>query len=119
MQGLGQLTLVNNNKQSVLFHVGQVWRHAPRLGHAPYMETHTRWGSDQCSSFTTAKCTFRAEVDSALKPGTAVTIHARKISGCDLPLQVKYLHCDLIIVSIVTYYCPGHRCLAVQGDTRG
>ena len=71
MQGLGQLTLVNNNKQSVLFHVGQVWRHAPRLGHAPYMETHTRWGSDQCSSFTTAKCTFRAEVDAALKPGTA------------------------------------------------
>ena len=41
-QGLGQLTLVNNNQQSVLFHVGQVWRHAPRLGHAPYMETHSR-----------------------------------------------------------------------------
>ena len=41
--------------------------------HSPYLETHT-W----------------PEVEWLLKPGTRVSLNARKIRGCYLPLQVKY-----------------------------
>lgn len=69
-QGLGQLRLVGS-QQPVLFHLGQALRHT-HTGHAPYLETHTR-----------------AELEWLLKPGTRVTLNARKIRGCYLPLQVR------------------------------
>ena len=57
------------SQQPVLFHLGQALRHT-HTGHAPYLETHTR-----------------AELEWLLKPGTRVTLNARKIRGCYLPLQ--------------------------------
>ena len=71
-QGLGQLRLVGS-QQPVLFHLGQALRHT-YTGHAPYLESHTR-----------------AEVEWLLRPGTRVTLNARKIRGCYLPLQVSIL----------------------------
>ena len=70
-QGLGQLVLVDNG-QAVLFHLGQVLRPTEAGRHAPYLETHTS-----------------AEVEWLLKPGTRVSLNARKIRGCYLPMQVK------------------------------
>ena len=72
-QGLGQLVLVDNG-QAVLFHLGQVLRPTETGQHAPYLETHTS-----------------AEVEWLLKPGTRVSLNARKIRGCYLPMQVKLL----------------------------
>ena len=67
--------------QPVLFHLGQVLTNkSPALAHAsdqseaswaPYLETRTM-----------------AAVEWLLKPGTRVTLNARKIRGCYLPLQV-------------------------------
>ena len=69
--------------QPVLFHLGQVLTHkSPALGQAPdqseagwapYLETRTM-----------------AAVEWLLKPGTRVTLNARKIRGCYLPMQVKF-----------------------------
>ena len=91
-QGLGQLRLVGS-QQPVLFHLGQALRHAPPgnpalpgdpapAGHAPYLESHTR-----------------AEVEWLLRPGTRVTLNARKIRGCYLPLQVSLVS-TLLLVSM-------------------
>ena len=71
IQGLGQLVLVDSG-QPVLFHLGQVLR-PTHPGHAPYLETHTS-----------------AEVQWLLKPGTRVSLNARKIRGCYLPMQVIF-----------------------------
>ena len=65
------MTLVHS-QQPVLFHLGQVLNHTSQ-GHAPYLETHT-W----------------PEVEWLFKPGTRVSLNARKIRGCYLPMQVKY-----------------------------
>ena len=80
-QGLGQLRLVGS-QQPVLFHLGQALRHTPPGYHAPYLETHTR-----------------AEVEWLLRPGTRVTLNARKIRGCYLPLQVSIVS-TLLLVSM-------------------
>ena len=77
-QGLGQLRLVGS-QQPVLFHLGQALRHT-YTGHAPYLESHTR-----------------AEVEWLLKPGTRVTLNARKIRGCYLPLQVSLVSTSLLV----------------------
>ena len=79
-QGLGQLVLVHSG-QPVLFHLGQVLTNQrPVLGlgsdqseaaWAPYLETRTM-----------------AAVEWLLKPGTRVSLNARKIRGCYLPMQV-------------------------------
>ena len=79
-QGLGQLVLVHSG-QPVLFHLGQVLTNQrPVLGlgsdqseaaWAPYLETRTL-----------------AAVEWLLKPGTRVSLNARKIRGCYLPMQV-------------------------------
>ena len=87
-QGLGQLRLVGS-QQPVLFHLGQALCHtpaappgdpAPSGSHAPYLESHTR-----------------AEVEWLLKPGTRVTLNARKIRGCYLPLQVSLVSTSLLV----------------------
>ena len=89
-QGLGQLRLVGS-QQPVLFHLGQALRHAPpgdhapaghspSVSHAPYLESHTR-----------------AEVEWLLRPGTRVTLNARKIRGCYLPLQVSLVSTSLLV----------------------
>ena len=102
-QGLGQLRLVGS-QQPVLFHLGQALRHvppgdhappagdpapashappgdpAPPGSHSPYLESHTR-----------------AEVEWLLRPGTRVTLNARKIRGCYLPLQVSLVSTSLLI----------------------
>ena len=70
-QGLGQLVLVQTG-QPVLFHLGQALVSTPQ-GHAPYLETHTQ-----------------AAVEWLLKPGTRLSLNARKIRGCYLPLQVRF-----------------------------
>ena len=72
----------------MLFHLGQVLTDkSPALAHAsdqsearwaPYLETRTM-----------------AAVEWLLKPGTRVTLNARKIRGCYLPLQVLYLKLDI------------------------
>ena len=97
-QGLGQLRLVGS-QQPVLFHLGQALRHtghAPAGSHAPFLETHTR-----------------AEVEWLLRPGTRVTLNARKIRGCYLPLQVS------IVYSTTTYFhlllAAGHGGVGVPG----
>ena len=77
-QGLGQLRLVGS-QQPVLFHLGQALRHT-YTGHAPYLESHTR-----------------AEVEWLLRPGTRVTLNARKIRGCYLPLQVSLVSTSLLV----------------------
>lgn len=66
--------------QPVLFHLGQVLTNKspaleqdPEAGWAPYLETRTM-----------------AAVEWLLKPGTRVTLNARKIRGCFLPMQVSY-----------------------------
>ena len=72
---MGQLTLVHS-QQPILFHLGQVVHLDTTLGrHLPYLETHT-W----------------PEVEWLLKPGTRVSLNARKIRGCYLPMQVKYFY---------------------------
>ena len=80
-QGLGQLRLVGS-QQPVLFHLGQALRHT-YTGHAPYLESHTR-----------------AEVEWLLRPGTRVTLNARKIRGCYLPLQVSLVSSTSLLISM-------------------
>ena len=93
-QGLGQLRLVGS-QQPVLFHLGQALRHT-HTGHAPYLETHTR-----------------AEVEWLLKPGTRVSLNARKIRGCYLPMQVRFFQSISIFLHVV--FPAGHCSLVVQG----
>ena len=78
------MTLVHS-QQPVLFHLGQALHHDTNKGHlAPYLETHT-W----------------PEVEWLLKPGTRVSLNARKIRGCYLPMQVRFFQSISIFLHVV------------------
>ena len=76
------MTLVHS-QQPVLFHLGQVMNH--RDGNfLPFLETHT-W----------------PEVEWLFKPGTRVSLNARKIRGCYLPMQVRFFQSISIFLHVV------------------
>ena len=81
-QGLGQLAAEAGGQSAagVVPSPGSGAAPHPPVSHAPYLETHTR-----------------AEVEWLLRPGTRVTLNARKIRGCYLPLQVSIVYTLLLI----------------------
>ena len=82
--------------QPVLFHLGQVLTNQrPAFGESSDQSVLSILTSDQ-SEANWAPCLETrtlAAVEWLLKPGTRVTLNARKIRGCYLPMQVWCVLC--------------------------
>ena len=81
-QGLGQLVLVHSG-QPVLFHLGQVL-----TNQRPVLRSHDHTDQSEAAWAPYLETRTMAAVEWLLKPGTRVSLNARKIRGCYLPMQV-------------------------------